>query len=116
MDVRIKHLISATIPYAAVLCVFYLLHYIDILVIAQIYLPIYCLAVAAIRGKKNWVGHAVLISAELGLILEYVVHVMRPDRPTMAGAYLNALVFLIGLIVGILLQIRMGNRKQTNQT
>ncbi|MEA4933856.1 MAG: hypothetical protein VB071_09840 [Lawsonibacter sp.] len=111
MGARVKHLILATIPYAAVLCVFYLLHYIDVIVIVQIYLPIYCIAVAAIRGKKNWIGHVVLISAELGLISEYVIHVMRPDRPTMAGAFLNASVVIIGLIAGILLQIRMGNRK-----
>ncbi|MGE4276105.1 MAG: hypothetical protein AB7E30_02875 [Lawsonibacter sp.] len=111
MDARVKHLILATIPYAVVLYVFYLLHYIDILVIAQIYLPIYCLSVAAIRGKKYWVGHVVLISAELGLISEYVIHVMHLDRPTMAGAFLNVLVIIIGLIAGILLQIRMGNRK-----
>ena len=111
MDNKVKHLILATIPYAALLYVFYLQDYVEILVIAQLYLPIWSCGVCAIRGKKNWVGHVVLFSVELGLISGYVIHVMRPDWPTMAGAYLNVLMLIIGLIVGILLQIRMGNRK-----
>ncbi len=116
MNRSMKHLVFAAIPYAAVLSVLYLLHYIDFRVIGQIYLPIYLIAAAAICWKKDWFGHAFLISAELGLILEYVIHVMRADRPSMAGAFLNTLLIFLGLIAGILLQIRMGKRKKTNET
>ena len=115
MHERIKQLGFAVVPYACTLIAMCLVNYIDVSVIALIYLPIFLIAVISIMYKKYYAGHIFLVSAEIGLILEYIISLNYEGRPRMSGAFLNTAILLLGLVIGILTQsyvIRKGNRKK----
>lgn len=102
---RIVSFIVSTLILMVILNLMFFLKYIDISVISAIYLPIWIIGViAALLGKVVF-ANVTIIFAGIGLIAEYLVHTFNKSHPNMSGAFLNTLILLVGVIVGVVLQI-----------
>lgn len=105
MRTQIKQLLFALIPFTCILTVLCLVKYIDLSVIVPIYLPIFLISALIIMLKKYYAGHIFIISAEIGLILEYIMSLNYAGSPNMLGAFLNISILFSGLVIGIIVQI-----------
>lgn len=111
---RIVHFIACTLFITIVLALLYFWRYIDISVIMTIYLPIWIIAMIAALFRKIIFANVVIIFAGVGLIVEYLVHIFNKPYPNMSGAFLNTLILLAGIIVGIMLQISSTRKIKSN--
>ncbi len=109
---RISFIVT-TLILMVILYLFFYLNYIDISVILAIYLPIWIIGVIATLLGKVVFANVTIIFAGIGLISEYLVHTFNKSHPNMSGAFLNSLILLVGLILGVVLQI-LSNRKYTS--
>ena len=100
-----KQLVFAVVPYSCTLIAMCLVKYIDLSVIIPLYLPILIISVLFIILKRYYAGHIFLISAQIGLLLEYVVRLNSVEKPNMSGAFLNTAVLFLGGFIGIVIQI-----------
>lgn len=105
MHHRIKQLLFGSTPYILVLGIFCWINYIDLRTINKIYLPILLISAIEILFKKYYVGHIVLLTSEIGLVLDYIVHLSNGAKPNMFGGFLNTFVLAIGFIIGVVIQI-----------
>ena len=107
---RIVFFIVPTLILMVILYLAFFLKYIDISVILAIYLPIWIIGVIAALLGKDVFANVTIIFAGIGLISEYLVHTFNKSHPNMSGAFLNTLILLVGVILGVALQI-LSNRK-----
>lgn len=98
------HAIICSMIFLLTIVLFVALRYIDFSVIRAIYLPIYAFVITAILFKQYIFGYIFIISAGLGLITEYIIH-LNPQNPNMSGAFLNTLIIFLGFIIGVIVQI-----------
>ncbi len=105
MKKSVKFIAIDAIAFIFILAIFCMINYIDLSVVFTIYLPIFIISALLIVFKKNYIGHIFLVSAELGLIAEYIFHRINVDSPNFSGAFLNIMILAIGLIVGIIVQV-----------
>ena len=105
MKKSIKHIALESIGFIALMTMLCVINYIDLSVVITIYLPIFIILALFIIFKKYYIGHIFLVSAELSLITEYIIHLINADNPNMSGSFLNIMILAIGLIVGIIVQI-----------
>lgn len=76
--------------------------YIDLAVITLVYLPVLVSATILMLLGKRLLARALLTSAALGLLVEYVQHLAGgPSSPNMRGAFLNTAILIAGALVGI---------------
>ncbi|MFI3225870.1 MAG: hypothetical protein R3Y09_00560 [Clostridia bacterium] len=111
MKKSIKYIAIEFIVFIALMTILCVINYIDLSVVMTIYLPIFIISALLIIFKKYYIGHIFLISAELGLIAEYIFHLISADNPNLSGAFLNMIILAIGLIVGIIAQIYKSKNK-----
>ena len=90
------------------------LRYIDISVILSIYIPIWIICVMTSLLGKAVFADVIIVSASVGLIAEYLIHISNKTYPNMSGAFLNTLILLFGLILGVLLQILSSKKLKVN--
>lgn len=109
---RAIHIIISTLFFVIILAVFCFLEYIDFSVITAIYLPIWIVGIVTILLGKIVFAEVVLIFTSIGLIVEYIVHIYKQPYPDMSGAFLNTAILIIGLIVGIVLQILSAKKQK----
>ncbi len=100
-----------TITYIVILELLCVVNYINISVVLIIYFPIFLISALFMGFKKNYLFHIFLLSAEIGIIAEYLLSLNNINTPSMKGAFLNVTTLFIGLIVGIIVQICMPNNK-----
>ncbi len=105
MKNNLKHITIHAIAFSALLTIMFVINYINLPVVITIYLPIFIIYSLLILFKKQYTGNIFLVSAELGLTVEYIMHLINVDNPNMIGASLNIVILTIGLIVGIIVQI-----------
>lgn len=111
---RIVSFIVPTLILMVILNLIFFLKYIDISVISAIYLPIWIIGViAALLGKVVF-ANVTIIFAGIGLIAEYLVHTFNKSHPNMSGAFLNTLILLFGVILGVMLQILSTKKIKSN--
>ena len=110
---RIVSFIVTTLILIVILYLLFFLKYIDISVILAIYLPIWIIGVIATLLGKVIFANITLIFAGIGFISEYLVHIFNKPHPNMSGAFLNTLILLVGVILGVVIQI-LSNRKYTS--
>lgn len=111
MDSGVKQMLLAVIPYSIILWALCALGYINRAVILKIYVPIFLIAAIAIVIKKYYLGHIFIIFAETGLILEYVIYLLRKGKPSMYGAFVNSILLFTGFVGGIVIQILVDENK-----
>lgn len=111
MKKSIKYIAIEAIGFIALMTMLCVINYIDLSVVNTIYLPIFVISALLIIFKKYYIGHIFLVSAEVGLIAEYIIHRINTDNPNMSGSFLNIMILAIGLIVGIIVQIYKGKNK-----
>ncbi len=111
MKKNIKYIAIDAIVFITLLTILCAVNYIDLSVVITIYLPIFIVSALLIIFKKHHIGHIFLVSAELGLIAEYIIHFINADKPNMSGAFLNIVILTIGLIIGIIVQINKSKNK-----
>jgi hypothetical protein len=99
------HSVICSIILFIVMMVFIELNYIDFQVIKQIYLPIWATTIIAILFRQYIFSYIFVLSAALGLIVEYIIHLYHQPYPTMEGAFVNALIIRLGFIIGVVVQI-----------
>ena len=105
MKKSIKHIAIEAIAFIALMTMLCMINYIDLSVVITIYLPIFIISALLIIFKKYYIGHIFLVSAEFGLIAEYIIHQINANNPNMSGAFLNIKILAVGLIVGISVQV-----------
>lgn len=111
---RIVSIIVPTLILVVILYLMFFLKYIDISVILAIYLPIWIIGViVALLGKVVF-ADVTIIFAGIGLIAEYLFHVFNKPHPNMSGAFLNTLILLAGVIVGVVLQVLSTRKIKSN--
>ncbi|MGL5380907.1 hypothetical protein [Clostridium sp.] len=110
MRKQLKHLLFVILPYAGILIWMCLVKYIDLSVIASIYLPILLVSILAIIREKYYIGYIFIASSEMGLLLEYIMSLNYDGKANMSGAFLNTTILFIGLVSGIILQLYMNKR------
>jgi hypothetical protein len=99
------HIIINSILYFTTIIIFVFLNYIDFIVVKIIYLPIFFIAIVAILIRQYIFGNIFIISAELGLTLEYIINLSQGYHPNMTGAFVNAFIICLGFIIGVMVQI-----------
>jgi hypothetical protein len=67
------HIIINSILYFTTIITFVFLNYIDFTIVKIIYLPIFFITIVAILFRQYIFGYIFIISAELGLTLEYII-------------------------------------------
>lgn len=103
------------IIYAVVLSLFYYVNYIDFTVIRTVYMPILGVSMLAILLDYILFGQVFLIASLLGLIAEYTIHIKQGIEPTMAGAFTNNTIIMLGFIVGFITQMYMKIKKKSSK-
>ncbi len=88
--------------------------YIDLSVITSLYLPILILFAMLIFFRKHFIGHLFLLSAEIGLLTEYIIHLINVDNPNMRGSTVNIAILVFGLSAGVVIQLH-ADRKSSNR-
>jgi len=73
-------------------------------------MPIWIVGVLAALFGKPVFAEIIIIFAGIGLIAEYLIYMSNELHPNISGAFLNALFLMLGLFLGIVLQI-LSNRK-----
>ncbi len=111
MKKNIKYIAIDAIVFIALLTTLCAINYIDLSVVITIYLPIFIVSALLIIFQKYYIGHIFLVSAELGLITEYTIHLINSNKPNMSGALFNIAILAIGLMVGLVVQIYKGKKK-----
>jgi hypothetical protein len=99
------HIIICSILHFVAMMIFVCLNYIDFSVIKIIYLPILFIAIVAILFRQYIFGYIFIVSAELGLTVEYIIQLIQKNHPTMNGAFLNTSIICLGFIIGVTVQI-----------
>lgn len=112
---KIVHFIVPTLILIIILYLMCSLNYIDISVILSIYIPIWIIGMIAVLLGKIVFANIIIIFAGVGLIAEYLVHILNKPYPNMSGAFLNTLLLFLGLILGIIFQI-FSNRKPRSKS
>ena len=112
MKTRFKHLLFASVPFWAVQLVVLLTGYIDSKVVVQMYLPIFVVTAALLLTSQFCAGHGLWLGAAMGLVVEYVQHLSRGDRPNMGGAFMNMAILILCAVAGILLQLAVNAWKK----
>jgi len=112
---RIVHFIVPTVFLTAILLLMCFLRYIDISVILSIYIPIWIICVIASLLDKAVFADVIIVSAGVGLISEYLVHIANEAHPNMSGAFLNTVILLFGIVLGVLLQILNSKKQKANK-
>ena len=116
MKTRFKHLLFAAVPFWIVQLVVLLTGYTDSRVILQMYLPAFVVTAALLLTGQFFAGHGLWLGAAVGLVVEYVQHLSRGDRPNMGGAFMNIAILILCAAVGILLQLAVNAiKKKRNQ-
>jgi len=110
---RIVSFIVTTLILIVILYVMFFLKYIDISVMLDVYLPIWIVGIIATLLGKVIFANITIIFAGIGLISEYLVHIFNKPHPNMSGAFMNTLILLVGIILGVVIQI-LSNRKYTS--
>lgn len=88
--------------------------YIDNQVISRIYLPIWLGGlVISLFGQTIFSG-VVVIAAALGLTLEYVAGLLQGPRPTLTPAWLNVACLVLGIIIGLIAQLKANRQAGTH--
>lgn len=87
-----------------ILWIFITLNYIAFSVVRAIYLPIYAVIIVAILFRQYLFSYVFTVSAGLGLMVEYLMRSIQ-EFPTMAGAFANTLILILGFVSGIIAQI-----------
>lgn len=98
--------------YTVILYFFYYVNYIDFSVIRTIYMPILGVSMIAILLDYTLFGQVFLIASLLGLIAEYTVHIKQGFEPTIAGAFTNNTIIMLGFIVGFIIQMYMKTKEK----
>ncbi len=111
MKKSIKYIAIDAVAFIFVLALFCVINYIDLSVVITIYIPIFIISALLIVFKKYYIGHIFLVSAEVGLIAEYIFHRLNADNPNMSGTFLNIVILAIGLIAGIIVQVYKSKNK-----
>ncbi len=78
--------------------------YVDYSVIRSIYLPTYVVVLAALLFRQYILGYFLSVSAGLGLLAEYTMHLYK-EHPTMSGAFVNTVILFSGLVLGATAQL-----------
>ena len=112
MKTRFKHLLFAAVPFWIVQLILLLIRYIDPKVVVQMYLPIFVVTAALLLTSQFCTGHGLWLGAAMGLVVEYVQHLSRGDRPNMGGAFMNMAILILCAAVGILLQLAVNAIKK----
>ena len=116
MKTRFKHLLFAAVPFWIVQLVVLLTGYTDSRVILQMYLPAFVVTAALLLTGQFFAGHGLWLGAAVGLVVEYIHHLSRGDRPNMGGAFMNIAILILCAAVGILLQLAVNAiKKKRNQ-
>ena len=116
MKTRFKHLLFAAVLFWIVQLIVLLTGYIDSRVVLQMYLPVFAVTAAHLLVGWFFAGHGLWLGATVGLVVEYIHHISRGDRPNMGGAFINIVILLLCAAVGILLQLAVNTmKKQRNK-
>ena len=98
------YITTNTLILVIVLVFFCILNYIDFEVIKRIYFPIWCISIFPMLFGRVTYGSVFLTSANIGLIMEYIMNLLQ-RRPNMGAAFLDTLILFIGFTLGIVLEI-----------
>jgi hypothetical protein len=60
--------------------------------------------IVTILFRQYLFSYVLSVSAGLGMMVEYLVHTFQ-EFPTMAGAFANTLILILGFVSGIVAQI-----------
>ncbi len=107
-----KHILLGSTPYVLLLLVMGKVGYLGWRETALIYLPIFVVAVLAMVWRQSFGGHLLLISAELGLLAEYGVHLMNGPKPNLSGAFCNTAILLAGTLAAVVVQLAINRRRR----
>ena len=100
----LTHALVCAVVLFTVLLALMAANYIDLSVVAAVYLPVYAVVLALLVLGQYIVGYSLVVSAAIGLMAEYMVHMVQP-QPTMRGAFLNIATVIFGLLTGIVIQV-----------
>lgn len=101
---RYTGFLISIILYFGVLAILYEVNYIDMRLIAGLYVPVFCVAAIGVLWDKRCFAYALLLFAQLGLLCEYLLHILHKDKPNMSGAFWNMAILAGGAVVAVLLQ------------
>lgn len=109
----LKTYLIVTIVLAAILIYLFVVDYMDLSTVAKIYLPIWIVAFAISLFGGRIFSVVFALFAAMGLLVEYLVHLLQGDRPTMSGAFLNIVFLVLGLLLGVAFQRISSRRKRS---
>lgn len=109
------YIATSTLILLIVLVFFSGLNYIDFEVIKKIYFPIWCISILPMFFGRVIFGSLFLTSATIGLIIEYIMHLLQ-RTPNMGPAFLDTLILFTGFTLGIFLEIFLWKNKSKIRT
>ena len=113
MKKNLKHVLIAAVDFWVVQLIVLVSGYTDARVVLQIYLPIFVVGVLGLLFERMWMGYGVLLSASLGLAVEWFLSIVRGGGPVNHnGVVLGTAILFGGVGVSILLQIAVEIRKK----
>ena len=107
-----KHIVLGAAPYVLLLLVMGKVGYLGWRETVLIYLPIFVVAVLAMAWRQNFGGHLLLVSAELGLLAEYGIHLMNGPKPNLSGAFCNTAILMAGTLAAVVVQFAINRRRR----
>lgn len=105
MKKNLKCVLIAAIDFWVVQLIVLASGYTDARVLLQIYLPIFVVGALGLLFGRMWMGHGLLLSASLGLVVEWLLSVVGGgSSANHDGVVLGTAILLGGASVSILLQ------------
>ena len=105
MKRNLKHILMAAVPFWTVQLIVLASGYTDVHVVLRIYLTIFVVGTLGLLFGRVWMGHGLLLSASLGLVVEWLLSVVGGgSSANHDGVVLGTAILLGGASVSILLQ------------
>ncbi len=118
MKKKLINISASLVLLAGVLAFLCAQNYIDITVIAIVYLPLFAVALIFFVIKKYFIGHGVVVGGMLGIICEYIISTSNAGRPNMSGAFANVMIIISCSLIGIVIEVSLAikeNKKLSQQ-
>ena len=112
MKTRLKHLLSAAVPFWLVQVIVLSSGYIDGDVILRIFLPIFAISVALLLWGQFWAGHGVWLAPTVGLLVEWLMRNGAGGRTNTKGIVANIAISLLGYVLCYIVQTAVNKRKK----
>ena len=101
-----------SIVFFITILIFIYLKSINFYILRTAYLPIYLIILISILFKQFIFSYIFTSSVVIGLIVEYLIHQQNQTYPNMKGAFSNTAILLIGVVVGIVIQLFFKRKKK----